>query len=202
MLRVFQCVDGCSDCCTYREYYPSVQYGKIGVLLLPKEKPLIEKKGRELRIKIRILPRIGIGSSDQEEGPEQILAYQLMGNSPNGDNCPFLNTTSDQRSPHGGFLCNIYESRPLACKAYPAIAEGRKNVELDSKCSFSCRYGPSGAHKSMTTELAALTEIKQFVVPNKDSKIWRYATCIGEEKDKNLLLPEGWYLQDVHGLPV
>ncbi|MDQ5870195.1 MAG: YkgJ family cysteine cluster protein [Thermoproteota archaeon] len=202
MLRIFQCVDGCSDCCINREYYPSIEYGKIGVLLLPKEKPLIEKAARESKTKIRILPRIGISTADRGEGPEQILAYQLMGHSPNGDCCPFLNLSSHERSPHGGFLCNIYESRPLACKAYPVIAETRKNLELDCKCSFSCRYGVSSAHKSMKSELAALTEIKKLVVPNKDSRIWRYATCVGEKKDKNSLLPEGWYLQDSEGLPM
>ena len=38
MLREFHCVQDCSDCCIYRQYFPSVDYGKIGVLLLPVEK--------------------------------------------------------------------------------------------------------------------------------------------------------------------
>ena len=186
----------------YREYYPSIEYGKIGVLLLPKEKLSIEKTASELKIKICILPRIGISTAAPSDGPEQILAYQLMGHNPNGDYCPFLNLNNDERSPHGGLLCKIYESRPLACKAYPVIAEGRKNLELDCKCSFSCRYGASSSHKFMKSELAALTEIKNFVVSDKESKIWRYATSIGEKKDKNSLLPEGWYLQDFEMVPM
>ena len=52
MLRIFRCVNGRSDCCIYREYYPSIEYGKIGVLLLPKEKISIEKIASELKIKI------------------------------------------------------------------------------------------------------------------------------------------------------
>ena len=202
MLRIFRCVDGCSDCCIYREYYPSIEYGKIGVLLLPKEKISIEKTASELKIKICILPRIGISTAAPSDGPEQILAYQLMGQSSNGDYCPFLNLNNHERSPHGGLLCKIYESRPLACKAYPVIAEGRKNLELDCKCSFSCRYGASSSHKFMKSELAALTEIKNLVVSDKDSRIWRYATSIGEKKDKNSLLPQGWYLQDFEMVPI
>jgi hypothetical protein len=54
----------------------------------------------------------------------------------------------------------------------------------------------------MKSELAALTEIKNFVVSDKESKIWRYATSIGEKKDKNSLLPEGWYLQDSEMVPM
>jgi len=196
MLKIFRCVNGCSDCCIYREYYPSIEYGKIGVLLLPKEKISIEKIACELKIKISILPRIGISTSISSDGPEQILAYQLMGHSPNGDHCPFLNLNDHERSPHGGLLCKIYELKPLACKAYPVIAEGQKNLELDCKCSFSCKYGASSSHKFMESELAALTEIKKLVVSDKDSRIWRYATNIGEKKDKHSLLPEGWYLQD------
>ena len=46
MLKKFKCVDGCSDCCNYREYYPSVEYGKIGVLILPDEKFRIEEGQR------------------------------------------------------------------------------------------------------------------------------------------------------------
>jgi hypothetical protein len=42
MKKRFECVQGCSDCCIYREYYPSIEYGKIGVLVLPEEKAAIE----------------------------------------------------------------------------------------------------------------------------------------------------------------
>jgi len=201
MLRNFRCVDGCSDCCIYREYYPSIEYGKIGVLLLPKEKLSVEKAASELKIKICILPRIGISTVAPSERPEQILAYQLMGHSPNGDYCPFLDLNNHNRSPLGGLRCNIYKSRPLACKAYPIIAEGRKGLKLDCKCSFSCKYGASSSRKFMENELAALTEIRNFVVSDKDSRVWRYATGIGEKKDKDSLLPEGWYLQDFKGSP-
>jgi hypothetical protein len=54
----------------------------------------------------------------------------------------------------------------------------------------------------MKSELAALTEIKNRVVSDKDSRIWRYATSIGEKKYKNSLLPQGWYLQDFEMVPM
>ena len=38
----FRCVEECSDCCVQREYYPTKQFGKIGVLILPEEKERIE----------------------------------------------------------------------------------------------------------------------------------------------------------------
>ena len=47
-MKKFSCVQGCSDCCIYREYYPAVEYGKIGVLLLPEEKTAIEELARTL----------------------------------------------------------------------------------------------------------------------------------------------------------
>ena len=48
MLREFHCVQDCSDCCMYRQYYPSVDYGKIGVLLLPEEKKRVQKSSQTL----------------------------------------------------------------------------------------------------------------------------------------------------------
>ena len=63
MLKEFKCIDGCSDCCNYREYYPSIKYGKIGVILLPEEKMRIEVLAKSMNVKINILPRLGIGKS-------------------------------------------------------------------------------------------------------------------------------------------
>ena len=40
----FGCIEECADCCIQREYYPSKQFGKIGVLILPEEK----KKNRRI----------------------------------------------------------------------------------------------------------------------------------------------------------
>ena len=74
----FRCIEECSDCCVQREYYPTKQFGKIGVLILPEEKEKIEKIATENKIKIKILPRIGV-SENPEQLPTEILAYQLMG---------------------------------------------------------------------------------------------------------------------------
>ena len=61
MLREFHCVQDCSDCCIYRQYYPSVDYGKIGVLLLPEEKKRVESLAKHSQISVTIFPRLGIG---------------------------------------------------------------------------------------------------------------------------------------------
>ena len=126
MLRKFSCIEECSDCCIYREYYPSIEYGKIGVLLLPYEKQKIEKYAKELGLEIIILPRVGIGRNASGAGPETVIAYQLMGKRSDGDLCPFLQMEGTERSPHGGFKCNIYDKKPIACSAYPVNSEDRK----------------------------------------------------------------------------
>ncbi|HJJ22292.1 MAG TPA: hypothetical protein OQH54_01045 [Nitrosopumilus sp.] len=98
----FRCIEECSQCCIEREYYPSKKFGKIGVLILPEEKERIEKLAKVNGLKIKILPRIGT-SEDKNLIPTKILAYQLMGIERNGNTCPFLDTDSGNKSPHGGF---------------------------------------------------------------------------------------------------
>ncbi|MGI0037558.1 MAG: YkgJ family cysteine cluster protein, partial [Nitrososphaera sp.] len=88
--KKFSCIQGCSDCCVYREYYPSKQFGKIGVLLLPSEVPEIEMRAQENGVNVKILPRIAVG----KDSPEKIVAYQMMGKNDDGDLCPFLDTDS------------------------------------------------------------------------------------------------------------
>ena len=74
----FKCIDECSQCCIEREYYPSKEFGKIGVLILPEEKERIEKTAKLNQIHIKILPRIGV-SAEKNSSSTKILAYQLMG---------------------------------------------------------------------------------------------------------------------------
>ena len=196
MLREFHCVEGCSDCCIYRQYYPSVDYGKIGVLLLPAEKKEIEEQARANKIKISILPRLGVGFNRKSNGPSRVIAYQLMGSDTNGDYCPFLDIKSTSRSPHGGFNCLIYNTRPLSCRAYPVIKENKITVELDSKCKFSCQYSSQASRKNLVeNELNALSKISNNFDKFSSQKIWRYATHVGEKPFIKLLLPRGWYLQ-------
>ena len=134
----FRCVEECSDCCVQREYYPTKQFGKIGVLILPNEKEKIEKFAKENKIKIKILPRIGV-SEKPTQIPTKILAYQLMGIEENGNTCPFLDTESGGKSTHGGYPCKIYKSKPLACSAYPLIE--LNPITLDEKCKFCKECG-------------------------------------------------------------
>ena len=184
----FRCVDECSQCCVKREYYPSKKFGKIGVLIIPEEKARIEKLAVKENIEIKILPRIGV--SKTEHGPTKILAYQLMGKEKNGDTCPFLDTDSGNRSPHGGFPCKIYNQRPLACAAYPLIET--EPITLDKKCKFCKENGD--ADENLNAEIEALLKIKEKMI-TAEQKIWRYATNVGEIKDQKIL-ESGWILEE------
>jgi hypothetical protein len=184
----FECVQDCSKCCIEREYYPTKKFGKIGVLILPEEKNTIESSAQKFGIDIKIMPRIGI-SYEKSDGPTQILAYQLMGKDLDGNTCPFLDTESNTRSPHGGYKCKIYENRPLACRAYPVIEASP--VVLDSKCKFceSC----SNTAGNVDQELESLVKIKTRMYTTAPF-IWRFATGVGDKLDKNDV-SSGWFLE-------
>lgn len=186
----FSCISECSQCCIEREYYPSKKFGKIGVLVLPQEKNKIESMAKEFGLKIKILPRIGISDSTSKE-PTNILAYQLMGKDANGNTCPFLDTASDSRSPHGGYKCKIYENRPLACRAYPLIES--PPLTIDSKCKFCQECGqPNG---NLQPELESLIKIK-LSMNTQSEKIWRYATGVGDEEDIDAVYND-WFVEDL-----
>ncbi len=182
----FSCIKDCSKCCIEREYYPTKKFGKVGVLILPSEKKQIEYLAEKKGIKITILPRIGV--SEKPDAPDTILAYQMMGKDTNGNTCPFLDMDSDKRSPHGGYVCKIYDFRPLACRAYPVIES--TPLGLDSKCKFceTCDT-PTG---NVNLELESLIEIKDQMKTDAPY-IWRYATGVGELQDKELI-ENGWFL--------
>ena len=184
----FKCIQDCSQCCIEREYYPSKKFGKIGVLILPEEKQKIENLAKDHGIKITILPRIGV-SFEENEKPK-VLAYQMMGMEKNGNNCPFLDTKTENRSPHGGHPCKIYTERPLACMTYPLIQINP--IELDQKCKFCKEYGT--ANKNLNSEMESLLKIKNKMNSNAPF-IWRYATGIGEESDQDQI-KSGWILVD------
>ncbi len=183
----FNCIKDCSQCCVEREYYPSKKFGKVGVLILPEEKNRIESFAKIMNIDVTILPRIGI-SNENSEKPEKILAYQLMGKEANGNTCPFLDTESSERSPHGGFLCKIYQGRPLACSAYPVIDSNP--ITLDQKCKFCKEKG--NAKSNLDLEVESLLKIKDKMNTNAP-QIWRYATGIGEDVDAEII-ESGWIL--------
>jgi Fe-S-cluster containining protein len=185
----FRCIQDCSQCCIEREYYPSKKFGKIGVLIMPEEKEKIEQLAQVNKLKIKILPRIGI-SVQKDSSSIEILAYQMMGIETNGNTCPFLDITSSKKSPHGGFPCKIYEDRPLACQTYPLI--GIDPISLDQKCAF-CKEHKT-ADKNLDSEIESLLKIKTRMNTNA-SFVWRYATGIGEEKDKPQF-ETGWILEE------
>ena len=177
----FSCVQGCSDCCIYRDYYPTKEFGKIGVLLLPEEKQRMENLAKQKGISVKILPRLAIGDSE----PEKIIAYQMMGKV-DGDLCPFLDM--EKESPHGGYACSIYKERPLACAAYPVIDAG-KVATLDTHCQFCKKYSQTASLDGLQGELESLSKI-QSQVKADNKRVWRYATATGKEA----VFPEGWVL--------
>ncbi|MFQ5782613.1 MAG: YkgJ family cysteine cluster protein [Nitrosopumilus sp.] len=185
----FRCIEECSQCCIEREYYPSKKFGKIGVLILPEEKERIEQLAKINGLKIKILPRIGI-SENKDSIPTKILAYQLMGIEENGNMCPFLDTKSGNKSPHKGFPCKIYKERPLACMTYPLIES--EPITLDEKCKFCKEHGT--ADQNLDSEVESLLKIKEKMNTNA-SFICRYATKIGEPKDREIL-ESGWILEE------
>ena len=188
MKKKFECVQGCSDCCIYRDYYPSIEYGKIGVLVLPEEKAAIERLAKKMHVRVRIIPRLAVG----RVSPEKIIAYQMMGKNDDGNLCPFLDTESNERSGHGGFKCKIYSERPLACRAYPVIDATYKTATFDSHCQFCKKFSTTEAStQGLQHEIEALARIKATVTADNGVSIWRYATATGES---NELLPEGWVL--------
>jgi Fe-S-cluster containining protein len=191
-MKKFSCVRECSDCCTYREYYPSIEYGKIGVLLLPEEKVAIERLANNMNIKVRIIPRLAIG----KHSPESVIAYQMMGKNDDGNLCPFLEVESNERSPHGGFKCRIYSERPLACRAYPVIDTVDKTAKIDPHCQFCKKFSTTKvSSKGLQQEIEALARIRARVTAgdnNNNISIWRYATATGRPDG---LLPEGWIVE-------
>ena len=185
----FRCIEECSQCCVEREYYPSKKFGKIGVLILPEEKQRIEKLSKSNGLKIKIVPRIGI-SKDKNSFPTKILAYQLMVIEKNGNTCPFLDTTSGDKSPHGGFPCKIYKDRPLACMTYPLIES--EPITFDQKCKFCKEHGT--ADQNLNSEIESLLKIKEKMNTNA-LFIWRFATGIGEKEDQDKI-ETGWILEE------
>ena len=175
-------MEGCSDCCIYRDYYPTKEFGKIGVLLLPEEKRRIEDLAAQKGISVRIIPRLAVGA----DGPEKIIAYQMMGKN-DGDFCPFLDT--EKKSPHGGHACSIYRDRPLACAAYPVINAGRV-ATLDQHCQFCKKHSATASLDGLQCELESLSRIKAQVRAD-NTRVWRYATATG----KYAVYPEGWVLE-------
>jgi len=192
VLKEFKCVEGCSDCCINREYFPSKEFGKIGVLLLPKEKKMIEQLAETMGIKITILPRIGVGTSDNGASPKSVLLYQLMGRERDGNICPFLDTNGSERSPHGGARCTIYDERPAACKAYPLVSIDPTISTLDSKCSYCVSTKENMVcNLGLSAEIKALNEIMVATRADKGTQLWRYATNVGDPSDGKML-PQGW----------
>ena len=185
----FRCIQDCSQCCIEREYYPGKKFGKIGVLILAEEKEKIKQLAKSNELDILILPRIGI-SKEKDSTLIEILAYQMMGIEKNGNTCPFLDTETGKRSPHGGFPCKIYENRPLACKTYPLIESDP--ITLDQKCKF-CKEHKT-ADENLNSEIESLLKIKTKM--NTDAPfVWRYATGIGDNEDKSQIRT-GWFLEE------
>jgi Fe-S-cluster containining protein len=181
----FSCIQDCSQCCIERQYYPTKRFGKVGVLILPEEKDRVVELAKKHRLDVTILPRIGVAYQNSN-GPEKIIAYQMMGKEKDGNACPFLDMDSENRSPHGGYVCKIYEQRPLACRAYPLIEA--KPITLDPKCKFCQQH--KTADSGLAGETEALLQIKTEMSTDAPH-IWRYATGVGDQADMGEI-STGW----------
>jgi len=154
---------------------------------------MIEHLAETKKVNIKILPRIGVGMNGKEEGPESILVYQLMGRERDGNICPFLGTDGSERSPHGGARCTIYDERPAACKAYPLVNIDPTISTLDSKCGFCVSTNENKVcNLGLANEIEALNEIILSTSADEGTRLWRYATNVGDRCDEEVLLPEGW----------
>src|SRR5918997_1765592 len=142
MKKKFECVQGCSDCCIYRDYYPSIEYGKIGVLVLPEEKAAIERLANNIGVKVRIIPRLAVGKNS----PEKVIAYQMMGKNEDGDLCPFLDVESNERSAHGGFKCKIYSDRLVVIHIASFARNSRPRKLAAKACSRKLKHLPRSEH--------------------------------------------------------
>jgi len=114
----------------------------------------------------------------------------MMGSEENGNTCPFLDTQSGNKSPHGGFPCKIYKERPLACMAYPLIESDP--ITLDQKCKFCKEHG--NADQNLNSEVESLLKIKEKMIPDA-SFVWRFATSIGDAEDQEVM-ESGWILDE------
>jgi len=185
----FRCIQDCAQCCIEREYFPEKKFGKIGVLILPEEKEKVERLAEENQLDVLVLPRIGTSNKKNPHSIE-VLAFQMMGIEKNGNTCPFLDTKTNEKSPHGGYPCKIYHNRPLACQTYPLIESDP--ITLDSKCKF-CKEHKT-ADENLNAETESLVKIKTKM--NTDASfVWRYATGIGEIEDKDII-QKGWILEE------
>jgi len=108
----------------------------------------------------------------------------------NRNTCPFLDTETGKRSPHGGFPCKIYQDRPLACKTYPLIESDP--IVLDQKCKFCKEY--ETADENLNSEIESLLKVKTQMNTNA-SFAWRYPTGIGENEDRSQI-KTGWFLEE------
>ena len=200
----FACVEDCSECCIARDYYPSVKFGKVGVLLLPGEAGRLRRLAAAAGLEISIVPRIAVSRpgqgppsppSSSGAAPGETIAYQMMGVDADGDTCPFLDTAA--RSPHGGYACSIYGDRPLACRAYPVVSDDP--ARLDRKCRF-CEACPRAARDAgglagLDGELEALALIRAGVEGRgapSGRTVWRYATGVGRREDMGRIR-RGWF---------
>jgi len=156
---------------------------------MPEEKGKMEQLAKKHKLKILILPRIGI-TEEKDPGSINILAYQMMGIEKNGNTCPFLDIETGKKSPHGGHPCKIYEDRPLACKTYPLIEINP--ITLDQKCKF-CKEGKT-ADRNLNSEIESLLKIKTKMTTDSPF-VWRYATGIGDDEDESQI-KTGWILEE------
>jgi len=104
----FECLK-CGECC--RNLHIKVEkIGTVGLFLLPNERGLFPAE--------TVIPLYGAGLKGKSRPrPEVIFAYQILQSI-----CPHLTEEN---------LCDVYDRRPIACRAFPL-----QIIMLDRRCTW------------------------------------------------------------------
>ena len=143
----FHCLK-CGSCC--RDIVKDVSFGKAGLFLLPQETKFFPKE--------HVYPLYGAGLKGRTRPrPERVYVYQFALKV-----CPHLNQNS---------LCNIYEKRPLACKAFPL-----ESTPLGAFGHRECRFLKTHLKEG---EMADLWANPELFTANK--MLWLYIRSVHEK---------------------
>lgn len=140
----FECLK-CGDCCRNLLVRPPLYGGKItlGLFLTPNKSRLFPKE--------KIAPMYGAGIKGRSRlRPKVIFGYQLT-----EPVCPHLGENN---------LCDIYDSRPITCRAYPMTVTRRFTLGLNSSCSWIKRHFPNSQDYEPAPDSLDVSELKFWII--------------------------------------
>lgn len=190
MSITFHCISGCNHCCMARGYLVEHKdMGVHGLPLQPHEIHRIRKLLRKHKVKGSIIPAYGTSEKDGDY-PTIVIAYQLLSNDEEGNNCPFL--SDGVKEPRH---CIIYGDRPLSCKAYPLKPyNGKYNgYTIDENCKWVGSKIPifaKGAIRNLDYQAVYTLGVENNYIPERHI-MWFHATGISKSGDPPAKY--GWY---------